>query len=518
MEKEKETTFKKIKNEMRINYKNLSNLRKIYIIVFILLLITAVILSIINPLNYFTKPVNVSMYVSLILLFLFFITSSYYKEKNVINVELQKIYNLRQNVFGVSLFFIILIVNILILNPYDIEKTYKIILIVLLNICILLSLYVFFSFSNILDISDRNITLSTALWNTIYKSFGLLLGLSFTFLIFFVLITFLLKVFNQSSNETRTIIEKIMIYIFIIILIGLIFKYVILKYLESLNSTNGIVKITYIILKYLTLIPCFIIYLAEFLFDEYKITKKNDILFFIIISTIVVILIVYYYIIYPFLLKKYYSSDWDLILNKPVSLDKEKVVSTYLEIYKNPKINKNTQKYYNYYKYAISFWFYLDSYGPNKNASYTKDTIILNYGYNPFVTYNASKNMLKISLMDLELLKKCQTSNLNIDSCFDKISNVVYKNKNMKLQKWSNIVLVFNSGILDIFYNNTLVKSGIEVPNISSLYPLVVGSNNGLTGGICNILYLKKNFSLETMNKLYNSVKDKNPPIQDIKN
>jgi len=515
---EKETILKKIKNEMRINYINLSNLRKVYIIIFILLLITAVILTIINPLNYFTQSVNVSMYVSLILLFLFFITSSYYKEKNVINTELQKIYNLRQNVFVMSLFFIVIIINILILNPLDIEKTYKIILIVLLNICIVLTFYVFFSFSNILDISDRSITLSTALWNTIYKSFGILLGLTFIFLLFFILITLLLKVFDQSNNETQTIIQKIMIYIFIIILIGLIFKYVVLKYLESLNSTNSIVKIIYIVLKYLTLIPCFIIYVGEFLMNEYKITKNNDIYFFIIISIIIVMLMVYYYIIYPYFLKKYYSNDWELILNKPITLDKEKVVSTYLEIYKNPKINKNTEKYDNYYKYAISFWFYLDSYGSNKNASYSKDTIILNYGYNPFVTYNALKNVLKISLMDIELLKKCQDSSVNIDDCFDKISNVVYKNKNMKLQKWNNLVLVFNSGILDVFYNNKLVKSGIGIPNISSLYPLIVGTNKGLSGGICNILYLKKNFTLETMNKIYNSVKDKNPPIQDIKN
>jgi hypothetical protein len=391
-----------------------------------------------------------------------------------------------------------------------VNEKYQTILILFLSITIFLTFISFLLFSKYIEKNDS--TTSKALSNVIFESLKYLGGASMIVICFFILISLILKLFQQSNTVSESLIGRIITYLIVLILIGVIIKYVVLRYLESLTSTNVIIKYINYIVKFLFFIPCLLIYIGEFLLGEYKITKPIDIYFFIITILIYLIILIFWYFLYPYLSKKYYTDGAILLLNKPISLDKETVIATYSDLYDDTLINKNTNKQNNYYHYAFSFWFYIDAYPPNTNEAYQKDTPIINYGYNPIVTYNASKNTLKVALIDNELLKKCKET--TTETCIQKLSNDIYVNKNLKLQKWNNMVLIFNSGTLDIFYNNTLVKSGIGAPNISSLNSLISGSKKGLKGSICNVLFLKKkNTNLESINNLFNSVKDKNPPI-----
>ena len=402
------------KDKLINGIKSIPTIRKIYIIMYVILILIAIILTAINPNNYFTTPVNISMYLSISLLFVFIYLSSFYKEDNIkLKQEISNIYNLRQNVFLISLVVIIFLINILILNPFDIGKMYSNTLIILLCVCSFLTLCVFISLSRYIGgnykLREENITTSKALWSSIIQSFGFLLFTSVVIGGFFLFIRLILILFDQDTGIRDSLIGKIVTYLVFIILIGLIIKYVVLKYLESLRSTSKIINIISYILKFLFFIPCGFIYIGEFLTGQYKITKPVDVYFFIFCIVIYFIIGLIYYF-YPYFSKKYYIDGASLLLDKPISLDTQTVIASYLQLY-GDNINKNTQKYNNYYKYAISFWFYIDSYPPNTNASYKKDTIIFNYGYNPFVTYNASTHTLKVSLMDVELMNKCNNDN-----------------------------------------------------------------------------------------------------------
>ena len=162
------------------------------------------------------------------------------------------------------------------------------------------------------------------------------------------------------------------------------------------------------------------------------------------------------------------------------------------------------------YTYAISFWLYLDSAPPNTNASYSKYTSILNFGEKPNVLYNGKTNTLMVTIKQKNL--KDLTKNKLID--FDDNDNrILYKNENMLLQKWNNIIINYNGGILDIFLNGELVKSDSSVVPYYTIENLTIGEDNGIKGGICNVVYFRRALTASNIYYLYNMVKGKSPPV-----
>jgi hypothetical protein len=97
---------------------------------------------------------------------------------------------------------------------------------------------------------------------------------------------------------------------------------------------------------------------------------------------------------------------------------------------------------------------------------------------------------------------------------FDEDGNrIIYTNDNVLLQKWNNIIINYSGGVLDIFLNGDLVKSSVGVVPYYTLDNLTIGEENGINGGICNVVYFKRALNASNIYYLYNMVKNKTPPI-----
>jgi hypothetical protein len=232
----------------------------------------------------------------------------------------------------------------------------------------------------------------------------------------------------------------------------------------------------------------------------------------------------------------YYKQGGRQLINQPIQIDTLTNVATYQTL-------SNSDNFQ--YQYAMSFWYYLDAFPPNTSASYSKIVPILSYGENPCIKYSSANNTLYITVkqqsdsssivdyiqksekeIEPELIEKWKDTQENINESIEKIKSmpfgndvdaegnrIIYIQPDVQLQKWNHILINYNGGTLDVFYNGKLVKSAIEVVPYMKFDMLTVGTENGISGNIANLMYFNHPLDLLTVNKLYSSLKDKNPPV-----
>ena len=195
------------------------------------------------------------------------------------------------------------------------------------------------------------------------------------------------------------------------------------------------------------------------------------------------------------------SQGGEQLVNKPVYTDSKYSLGSYQELNGSDKAD---------YQYAISCWVFVDAAPPNTNSSYSKFTSLLNFANKPNVLYNGTTNTLMITT-DQKNLKEV-TKNKLID--FDDNGNrIIYKKSDFLLQKWNNIIINYNGGVLDIFLNGELVKSDIGVVPYVTYDNLTIGEDDGIKGGICNVIYFKQALNSSNIFYLYNMVKNRSPPV-----
>lgn len=148
------------------------------------------------------------------------------------------------------------------------------------------------------------------------------------------------------------------------------------------------------------------------------------------------------------------------------------------------------------YNYAISAWVFIHNQPPSRSKAQTEFTSILNYANKPNILFNGEKNTLRITM----------------DDSLDR-QKVIYETSDFSLQKWNNIVVNYNGGTLDIFINGKLVSSTSSIVPFMTYDAITVGSDDGVSGGICNVTYFPAPLSLTKIKVFYKSLKNKNPPI-----
>ena len=206
VKEEKKNNIKKLyikDNESQDKFNNLK--RFFYIIIFIILFIIALLLTYFNPNGLFTSKINTSMYISLLIFIVFFFLSTFikieYNKYQLYNKSTyQEIYNLRQRIFFISLFVIIIIVNLFIINPYNSAKNYESIYLFLLIISILLSFLTFITFT-------KNSKIFTTVnkkyaYQVIFQSFTIVLFYSFVLIGILMFFQFIFSIFNFNENNS----------------------------------------------------------------------------------------------------------------------------------------------------------------------------------------------------------------------------------------------------------------------------------------------------------------------------
>lgn len=237
------------------------------------------------------------------------------------------------------------------------------------------------------------------------------------------------------------------------------------------------------------------------------------------------------FLLKPYVKSKYLKQGGKQFINQPIVTDVLTNVASYQTLYGSDVID---------YRYAISFWFYIDAFPPSTNSSYLKVVPILSYGLNPSVKYSSVDNTLYItvkqktdgnSVVDYiqeikpENVEKWKNTQETISDAIEKVKEmpfgkdldseghrIIYKHPDVLLQKWNNLILNYNGGTLDVFYNGKLVKSAIEVVPYMTFDMLTVGTENGISGNVANLIYFKEPLDILTINTLYTSLKHKNPP------
>ena len=212
------------------------------------------------------------------------------------------------------------------------------------------------------------------------------------------------------------------------------------------------------------------------------------------------ILLIFIYYKYPSFVEKVTLQGGKLLVNNPINTDTIYSIALYEDLNGSDEFD---------YQYGLSFWLFIDAMPPNTRVSYTKYTSLLNYGNKPNILYKADTNTLMIT-MEQKGLTKDNNKLLDFD---ENGHRIIYKKEGILLQKWNNIIINYSAGTLDIFYNNELVKSATEVVPYMSLDTLTIGSNNGIIGGVCNVVYFKTPLTVTNMYILYNMVKDETPPL-----
>lgn len=290
-----------------------------------------------------------------------------------------------------------------------------------------------------------------------------------------------------------------------------------------------------LIVNMILYIPCLLSDLADMVMSEYY--KMNY--FTLIIVILEIIFIIAYWVIFPDMVSKMYSDEGNVLINKPTSLAYLKTVGYYKKLSKstfsedgdnkmsakdiasnnndvflNPvngrplldpsgnPIKDESGNYFtptkvNTYNYSMSFWLYINpmpSYG-DKFAS------LLNYGNNPNVMYNPSKN-------DFSIFMKSPSGDCKKSDIIP-----IYTNMNIPLQKWFNVVLNYDSGRLDVFLNAELVKTSFDVISCIQYDALNIGEDSGANAKICNLTYFQAPVDIVTIRRMYNLAKIQDTPI-----
>jgi hypothetical protein len=223
-------------------------------------------------------------------------------------------------------------------------------------------------------------------------------------------------------------------------------------------------------------IPCILAGILDVIVAQIYKEKEKTKLPEVILLVISILLIAIYYLLpmgMQWVVATYQGGK--ILVNESIVLNQPYTIASYVPL--NDIDPADTNPVYEY-NYALSLWLYLDALPPSTNASFDKYTPVFSYGGKPAILYKASNNTMMITAKIKDLTDDMiARSNMDTDENGDII---IYKLENVLLQKWNHILINYNGGVLDIFYNGKLVKSAKNIVPYMELDAMTIGSPNGM--------------------------------------
>jgi len=300
---------------------------------------------------------------------------------------------------------------------------------------------------------------------------------SIIFIFIFVIIA-LFVLINYFINSVFIIIGSL----FLIASLALIYLYI--NPSNASSSTGPGITVFTILKDFIFYIPCLFYNLIEYVSLELKLTKK-PIWILLLIELILIILLG----ALPFIFKSFSSHDGKTILKNPKYLNNRIDLGTFKSLgigfkdrTKDEKKKKNPIYKYNF---AISSWIWINPQSNSTSKVYNKIGSLLNYGNVFFIKYKNNK---------FEVYAKQG----------DGDNKLIYKSKNVLFQRWNNFVINYYGGTLDLFINNKLVLSQINILPIFQNSKILAGQKDGINGGIRNVVYYNNVISRNKIRTIYN--------------
>ena len=291
--------------------------------------------------------------------------------------------------------------------------------------------------------------------------------------------------------------------IFLFLIIAFAGAYTFLKPYFDKAKTKDNKSILSFFFNLVMYLPCLVLAFLAYLKNQYQITTKP--MWLLLLAEIILIIL---WFLVPLALHTFATANGLQLLKEPEYLNKEVILGTFEELYGNKNIDNNSDldsannKIERFsYHYSLSFWFYLNPQPTNTSPAYNKFTTILNYGNKPAVEYNAALSTLRVLV---ESDQKPGEPNKTVE---------IFQTKKVLFQKWNNMVINYDRGTMDVFLNGELVGSKPSIAPYMTFENIQGGSNNGLHGGISNVMYFKENLSRNYIELMYQSLRGKAEPF-----
>jgi hypothetical protein len=326
----------------------------------------------------------------------------------------------------------------------------------------------------------------------------------------------------DNSKDGKTITSFILNTFLVLIILTIIYKTIYTELPYGNTRKDTFFELITSIVFY---IPCIFSNIFDFimgtLVSDYNSATTGT--FTLIILMIILLVAIF---LLPAFQDKITLQGGKLLIDKPVNTHERTTLGNFNDLnntLSDNNLNNTTEFDYNY---ALSFWVFLDAMPPSTNESYDKYTSILSYGGKPDILFNPSLNTILITMkmkdVDKTKFDILDIKETNYDESTYLINNqsivIIHKMDNVLLQKWNQFIINCDGGAIDIFYNNQLIKSQINIVPYMTIDDLSVGQERGIYGGVCNLVYYTSPLNVTQMYYSYNSVKSSDPPITNRSN